>query len=79
VPTNNSMLGETARASEPFIRQVFIGPARNPSTKLAFERKLYVIRKRAYSEIRVSTRRVREYWYVVQPLAARRWSTRACC
>ena len=25
VPTNNSMLGETAKASEPFTRQVFIG------------------------------------------------------
>ena len=52
---NNSMLGETAKSCEPFMRQVFIG--RNPAIadELAFERKLYVIRKRAYSEIRTST------------------------
>src|SRR4029077_13029626 len=56
VPTHHASLGETARASEPFIRQVFIG--RNPAIKddMEFERKLYVIRKRAYSEIRASTK-----------------------
>jgi glutamate synthase (ferredoxin) len=64
VPTNNSSLGETAKASEPFIRQVFIG--RNPALKddMAFERKLYIIRKRAYSEIRASTIDGAEYWYL---------------
>jgi glutamate synthase (ferredoxin) len=64
VPTNNSSLGETAKASEPFIRQVFIG--RDPALKddMAFERKLYVIRKRAYSEIRTSTIDGAEYWYL---------------
>ena len=64
VPTDNSMLGETARSSEPFIRQVFI--ARGPDTvdEAEFERKLYVIRKRAYNEIRVSTLGGADYWYV---------------
>src|SRR5579862_4964052 len=64
VPTNNASLGETARASEPFIRQVFIG--RNAAIKddMEFERKLYVIRKRAYSEIRASTIDGAEYWYL---------------
>ena len=68
VPTNNSMLGETAQASEPFMRQVFIG--RNPAItdEMAFERKLYVIRKRAYSEIRTSTIDGAEYWYMPQPV-----------
>jgi glutamate synthase (ferredoxin) len=32
---------------------------------MAFERKLYVIRKRAYNEIRTSTMDGAEYWYVV--------------
>src|SRR5580692_8964675 len=52
LPTDNSTLGETAKASEPFMRQVFI--RRNPDLKdgLAFERKLFVIRKRASNEIR---------------------------
>ncbi len=64
LPTDNSSLGETAKASEPFIRQVFIG--RNPATKddMDFERKLYVIRKRAYNEIRTSTIDGAEYWYL---------------
>src|SRR5690606_37561091 len=64
VPTNNSSLGETARQSEPFIRQVCIG--RNPAIKddMEFERKLYVIRKRAYSEIRATTLDGAEYWYL---------------
>ncbi len=64
VPVDNSSLGETARSSEPMIRQVFVG--RNPSMTdaMAFERKLYVIRKRAYSEIRASTMDGAESWYV---------------
>ncbi len=64
VPTDNSMLGETARASEPFIRQVFIGRPPELVDDLAFERLLYVARKRAYSEIRTSTIDGAEYWYV---------------
>jgi len=64
VPTDNSMLGETAKASEPFIRQVFIG--RNPdlTDDMAFERKLYVIRKRAYATIRTATYPGAETWYM---------------
>ena len=70
VPTVNNMLGETARSCEPFMRQVFIG--RDPSIPddLGFERKLYVIRKRAYNEIRTSTLPGAESWYVVS-LSAR--------
>jgi len=64
MPTDNSTLGDTAKSSEPFIRQVFIG--RNPdlTDDLAFERKLYVIRKRGYTDIRASTIDGAEYWYV---------------
>ena len=64
VPTDNSTLGETARLSEPFMRQVFIGRAPELSDDMAFERLLYVVRKRAYSEIRTSTIDGAEYWYV---------------
>ncbi|HZR19302.1 MAG TPA: glutamate synthase large subunit [Verrucomicrobiae bacterium] len=54
IPTNNGTLGKTARAAEPFMRQVFI--SRNPklADDMAFERKLYVIRKRAENAIRYS-------------------------
>jgi glutamate synthase (ferredoxin) len=55
VPTQNRSLGNAAKSGEPFLRQVFIG--RNEATlvksdDLAFERKLYVIRKRAENSIR---------------------------
>jgi glutamate synthase (NADPH/NADH) large chain len=64
VPTDNSMLGDTAKAAEPFMRQIFIG--RNPALTddMAFERKLYVIRKRAYTEIRTATIAGGETWYM---------------
>ncbi|HXB01558.1 MAG TPA: glutamate synthase large subunit [Opitutaceae bacterium] len=64
VPTSNASLGATAKASEPFMRQVFIG--RNPALTddMAFERKLYIIRKRAYSEIRTATIDGGEFWYL---------------
>ncbi|MDI1334574.1 MAG: glutamate synthase large subunit [Lacunisphaera sp.] len=64
VPTDNSSLGETAKSAEPVIRQVFIG--RNPALTddMAFERKLYVIRKRAYTAIRTATIGGGETWYI---------------
>jgi len=51
VPTDNFYLGPTSRACEPFVRQIFVG---RPETMdpLAFERKLYVIRKRVTHDIR---------------------------
>ncbi|MFC0559958.1 glutamate synthase large subunit [Halalkalibacter alkalisediminis] len=51
VPVDDSMLGNAAKAAMPYIRQLFI--KRNPGlkTELDFERKLYVIRKRAEKEL----------------------------
>ena len=54
VPTRNTSLGATALASEPVMRQVFIGRSSKLSDDMAFERKLYVIRKRAENAIRYS-------------------------
>ncbi|MDF2522577.1 MAG: glutamate synthase large subunit [Clostridiales bacterium] len=64
VPVDDSSLGSTAISCMPFIRQVFIG--KNPSLKddLAFERKLYVIRKRAEQSIRYSKKNNCDYFYV---------------
>ncbi|HEV8073957.1 MAG TPA: glutamate synthase subunit alpha, partial [Opitutaceae bacterium] len=64
VPTSNASLGATAKSSEPFIRQVFIGRNPNLTDDMAFERKLYVIRKRAYAEIRTATIDGGEFWYL---------------
>lgn len=64
VPTDNFYLGETAKSCEPVIRQVFIG--RNPALHddLAFERKLYVIRRRAENVIRYGNATGGEYFYI---------------
>ncbi len=53
VPTDNTLLGESAKSVEPYIRQVFIAPGDLSVTdELAFERKLFIIRKRAERAIR---------------------------
>ncbi len=52
VPVDDSILGEPARASRPALFQVFIRPCPELPDTLAFERKLYVIRKRAEKELR---------------------------
>src|SRR5258707_11457087 len=46
VRTDDSELGPTARASKPVVRQIFVARDRGISDDAAFERKLYVIRKR---------------------------------
>ena len=43
IPTDNSSLGDTAKAGEPFMMQVFVGRNANLKDPLAFERKLYVL------------------------------------
>ncbi len=64
IPTTNSSLGETARASEPFMRQIFIGRDAKLGDDMAFERKLYVIRKRAENTIRYSGLPGGSFFYV---------------
>ncbi len=54
VPTDNRALGRTALGCEPTIRQAFIGRGPGVHDDLAFERKLFVIRRRAASRISAS-------------------------
>jgi len=69
VPTDNSMIGPTAKRVEPVMRHIFIqkepkalsGKKDDP---LAFERKLYVIRKRVENAIRDSDIVQRDMFYV---------------
>ena len=46
VPTDDAGIGPAALASRPIVRQIFVGRGEGISDELAFERKLYVIRKR---------------------------------
>ncbi|MFM2177314.1 MAG: hypothetical protein RL015_1412 [Verrucomicrobiota bacterium] len=61
LPSDNSTLGKSAKASEPFIRQVFVKRHAACADDLAFERKLYVLRKVAHNAIRVKN--VDSNWY----------------
>ncbi|KSU87517.1 glutamate synthase subunit alpha [Bacillus sp. VT 712] len=47
VPTNVGKIGKVAKESCPHVRQVFIGADESITDDLAFERKLYIIRKQA--------------------------------
>jgi glutamate synthase (ferredoxin) len=73
VPTNNKPLGEAAKAIEPFVRQIFIG--RNPKLHsedgLAFERELFVIRKRAEHSIRNNSNIVDSGLFYIPSLSTR--------
>ena len=71
VPVDNSSLGKTAVAAEPFMVQVFLG--RNPAIKDddAFERKLFIIRKIAEQRIRYGKSFAGGNWFYVSSLSAR--------
>ncbi|WEK54907.1 MAG: glutamate synthase large subunit [Candidatus Cohnella colombiensis] len=52
VPTNDEKLGTSAKNVKPFVRQAFIARSDLLTDDMAFERKLYVIRKRTELAIR---------------------------
>ena len=64
VPTDNSLIGRTARSSQPFIRQVFVARSADVIDDAAFERKLYVIRRRVVRAVKSSALRQRSMFYV---------------
>ncbi len=49
-PINGDAIGRVARASQPYIQQIFVGREYG-TTQEQFERKLYVVRKRAENEV----------------------------
>jgi len=62
-PTFASAIGRVARASQPYIQQIFVG--RPPGMdEDAFERKLYVVRRRAENEIGQSGVEDAEMFYI---------------
>jgi glutamate synthase domain-containing protein 2/glutamate synthase domain-containing protein 1/glutamate synthase domain-containing protein 3 len=62
-PVNADAIGRVARASQPYIEQIFIGGAPG-MTEDQLERKLYVIRKRAESEIAASNLPDKGFFYI---------------
>jgi len=64
VPVDNSGLGESVKAVEPCVRQVFIGRGKKTPDQEAFERKLFVIRKTAEHAVRALPRGQGKGFYV---------------
>lgn len=62
VPTDNRSIGETAKGTEPVMRQIFI--KRCNCNQEEFERKLYIIRKKAENEVEKLINKSNEYFYV---------------
>ncbi|RLA79903.1 MAG: glutamate synthase subunit alpha, partial [Epsilonproteobacteria bacterium] len=63
VPTNNEKLGETTLSVEPIVQQVFVKKAEDMDSE-AFERKLFVIRKYAQSQVTKSDTEGTGYFYM---------------
>ena len=70
VPVDNSSLGESVKAVEPLVRQVFIGRGANCLDADSFERKLFVIRKTAEHAIQNSSK-TRGLGFYIPSLSAR--------
>ncbi len=62
-PVNSDAIGRQARASQPYIEQIFIRASAGMSQD-EFERRLYVVRKRTEAEIAASDIRDKDFFYV---------------
>jgi len=62
-PINGNTIGRLARASQPYIEQIFVrsGPGMDQD---ALERKLYVVRKRAETAIAATDLKEKDFFYV---------------
>jgi glutamate synthase (NADPH/NADH) large chain len=62
-PVNADAIGRVARASQPYVQQIFMrGTSRMSQDEL--ERKLYVVRKRAEIEVAASKLEDKEFFYI---------------
>jgi glutamate synthase (ferredoxin) len=62
-PVNVDAIGRVARASQPYIEQIFIRGSFG-MTQDELERKLYIVRKRAESEVAASSIHDKEFFYI---------------
>jgi glutamate synthase (NADPH/NADH) large chain len=62
-PIDGDAIGRVARASQPYIQQIFIGRPHGMSED-ALERKLYVVRKRAEREVASSDIEDKDFFYI---------------
>jgi glutamate synthase domain-containing protein 1 len=64
VAVDSSVIGKSAKDTLPFIAQVFIGRNKALKDELAFERKLYVIRKQIESAVKASAVKQKSFFYI---------------
>ncbi len=64
VPVDDTKIGEVARSVEPVIRQIFVGLGENTADEDAFERKLYVSRKRIENAVVALGLQEEGYFYI---------------
>ena len=64
VPVNDREIGYIARDSQPVIRQVFVVMGPHVPDQAAFERKLYIVRKRIEYEVNRSGIREKDTFYI---------------
>ncbi|WP_347550011.1 glutamate synthase large subunit [Pseudalkalibacillus hwajinpoensis] len=64
VPVNDSFVGDIAKKTKPFIRQVFIGRPGQMKEQMMFERKLYVLRKQLEKVMDTSKAEGAEDFYI---------------
>ncbi len=62
-PVEGDAIGRVARASQPYIQQLFVGRPAGMSAD-EFERKLYTVRKRTESQVAQSDMRDKSFFYV---------------
>ncbi|MGD0496832.1 MAG: glutamate synthase large subunit [Bryobacteraceae bacterium] len=62
-PIDGSAIGRVARASQPYIEQIFVGRGKGMNED-ALERKLYVARKRAEGEVAASEIPGKDFFYI---------------
>lgn len=64
VPVDSSVIGKGARDTMPVMSHVFIGRNDNTENQIAFERKLYVIRKQIENAVRSSSVKQKSFFYI---------------
>jgi glutamate synthase domain-containing protein 2/glutamate synthase domain-containing protein 1/glutamate synthase domain-containing protein 3 len=73
VPVDSSVIGRTAKETQPRIEQIFIARPEEAEDPLGFERKLYLIRKIAENSVRDGIGGRRPFFYITN-LSARTFS-----
>jgi len=71
VPTCNDSLGNTAKAQEPVVKQIFVGKGKDVTSQEDFERKLYIIRRRITKRVKYTAGLLGSNYFYICSLSSR--------